>query len=76
MSRPWTAIVRNRREGIHARVSYTGSPDMDRAVTDFINENKDLELIALIPGVITELAINSEGATAKRPRHDQLFSGF
>lgn len=75
MSRPWTAIVRNRGAGIHERRSYTGSFDMTDAVNNFINENKDLELIALIPGDIREMAIHSE--TTRKPRDtNQLFSGF
>ena len=75
MPRPWTAIVKNKSTILHEKKSFSGSFDMSVAVTEFGNENKDLELIALIPGEVRELALINEN-TKPRPGLDQLFSGF
>lgn len=75
MARPWTAIVKNRRTQLHEKKSFSGSFDMSAAVTEFGNKNKDLELIALIPGDVRELALCNE-KVKRSPGLDQLFSGF
>ena len=75
MARPWTAIVKNKNTQLHEKKSFAGSFDMKEAVTQFGNENKDLELIALIPGEVRELAQCNPNAK-RSPGLDQLFSGF